>query len=57
MDGPISDYKNVDVLPRAIAQNSRKFEPIPRNSNRRLTEGSVARGKDKNNHKVGIKYL
>ena len=25
----MSDYKSVDVLPRAIAQNSRKFKPIP----------------------------
>ena len=36
------------VFPRAIAQNSRKFEPIPRNSNWRLADGSVAHGKDKN---------
>ena len=47
----------MDVLPTAIAQNSRKFEPIPRNSNWRLIKGSVAGGKDKNHPKVGIKYL
>ena len=57
MDRPVSDYKSVDVLPSVIAQNFRKFEPIPRNSNRRLTEGSVACGKDKNHHKMRLKYL
>ena len=48
LDGPISDFKSVVVLSRAIAQNSHKFEAIPQNPNRRLTEGSVACGKNKN---------
>ena len=47
LDGPLSDYKSVGVLPRSIAQNSRKFEPAPQNSNRRFTEENFARGKGK----------
>ena len=57
LDGPISDCKSVDVLPRAIAQNPRKFEPIPRNSTSRLAERSVVRSKNKNHQKMGIKCL
>ena len=53
----MSDCKSVDVLPGAIAQNFWKFEPVPRNSNRMLAEGSVAYGKDKNHQKMAIKYL
>ena len=45
LEGPISDYKSVDVPQKAIAQSSRKFSPIPQNSNCRLTEGGIARGK------------
>ena len=40
-DGSISDCKSVGVLPSAITQNSRKFEPIPQSSKKRLAEGSV----------------
>ena len=56
-DGPISDYKSVSVLPRTICQKSRNFEPVSRNSNRRLAGGSVASGKDKNHQKIKIRYL
>ena len=58
LDGPISDCKNVGVLPRAIAQNSHissnQFHKI---QNRRLAEGKFARGKGKNHQKMEIKYL
>ena len=50
----MSDCKSVDVLPGAISQNFWKFEPVPRNSNRMLAEGSVACGKDKNHQKCQL---
>lgn len=53
MDGPISGCKSVGVVPKAIAQNFQKIESIPQNSNRRLAEGSVERGKDKNHGEIG----
>ena len=46
LDGPISDRKSVDMLLRAIAQNSQEFKPIRRNLSRWLVEESVAGGKD-----------
>ena len=46
LDGPISDCKSVDMLLRAIAQNSQEFKPIRRNLSRWLVEESVAGGKD-----------
>ena len=57
LDGPISDCKSVGVLPRDIVQDSQKFKLIQLYSNWRLAEGSVARGKDKNHQKMGMKYL
>ena len=53
MDGPITGCKSVGVVPKAIAQNFQKIESIPQNSNRRLAEGSVERGKDKNHGEIG----
>ena len=53
MDGPISGCKSVGVVPKAIAQNFQKIKPIPQNSNRRLAEGSVECGKDKNHGENG----
>ena len=46
LDEPISDCKSVDMLLRAIAQNSQEFKPIRRNLSRWLVEESVAGGKD-----------
>ena len=42
LDGPISDCKSVDVLPRDYYLNSRKFGLIFRNSNWSLVEESIA---------------
>ena len=54
LDGLILDCESVGVLPMATAQDSRKFEPIPRNSNRRLTDVSVACRKNKSHQKMRV---
>ena len=58
LDGLISDCKDMGVLLRAVAQNSHissnQFHKI---QNQRLAKGKVAREKDKNRQKMGVKYL